>query len=739
MAQQTSDSPRATRAVVVGMSGATGLAVVRALAHSGVLCHAVHTSAGAPGLASHLATAHVSPDWRTRPEAFVSYLLDLAADELGGEAASLFVTDDAAVEVVWSAGGALRAAGLRPAFSFAGSPADALDKRTQMSAAARAGVDHPAGEWGAARALLERVGSFRYPVIVKPALSHIGVKRMGAKALPCATAAELTAALERTRDLDVLVQEFVPGADDQLYTCGVFRGAAQTLVFTGRKLKQHPPVLGISRLSEAVEVPEIVAGSVRLLDELGYQGVAQVEYKRDGRDGVYRLMEVNVRPWTWIGLAEACGVNLPLAAHEWALAGGEGGGSQERAPGEGSEGGGGSRERAGAPALVQREGRWIWLLPEAVYTLRDLGSGRWPDARQWRGLRAEAFFSRDDPWPFFSALAAPVRLRVERLRRSWLELKRAVLRALLPAAFALNLGLALGDELRARRGRQSRPRRARGLSDGNRALVLAPHPDDETIMCGATLAAVRRRGDAVRIVAVTSGAATGQGRSNDDVAATRHDELQRAAAALGADDIVVWELPDRGLAAARAELAERIGAELDEYAPTDVYVPFPHDAHEDHVATALALGDALGHRANRQGGDDALAGRAGRLGGEPLVHAGFVLTAPDARWVDRLVPAAGADWRAKLDAVQAYGSRDASIFVKPLQLARLAPGSLLRPAEQFVDLEPGAFAALCEALAADGLTRPSGGAATHPLYVARERLRTAEQRRRIAALVAAVR
>ena len=724
MTRQTSDSPSGTRAVVVGMSGATGLAVVRALAHAGVLCHAVHTSAGAPGLASRLARPHVSPDWRTEPEAFVSYLLDLAAAELGGEAASLFVTDDAAVEVVWSAGTPLRAAGLRPAFAFAGSPADALDKRIQMSAAARAGVDHPAGEWGAAQALLERVGSFRYPVIVKPALSHVGVKRMGAKALPCATATELTAALERTRDLDVLVQEFVPGADDQLYTCGVFRGAGQTLVFTGRKLKQHPPVLGISRLSEAVEVPELVAGSVRLLDELGYQGVAQVEYKRDGRDGVYRLMEVNVRPWTWIGLAEACGVNLPLAAHEWALAGGEG---SDR-----------SRESAGAPALAQSGGRWIWLLPEAVYTLRDLGRGQRPDLRQWRGLRAEAFFSRDDPWPFFSALAVPLRLRVERLQRSWLELKRAVLRALLPAAFAVNLGLAVADELCARRGRQSRPRRARGLPGGNRALVLAPHPDDETIMCGATLAAARRRGDAVRIVAVTSGAATGQGRSRDDVAATRRDELHKAAAVLGIDDVVAWELPDRGLAAARAELAERIGAQLDEYAPTDVYVPFPNDAHEDHVATALALGDALARRAGRQGFDDGAA-RASRQGGDPLVHAGFVLTAPDPTWVDRVVPAAGADWRAKLDAVRAYASRDGSIFVKPLQLARLAPGSLLRPAEQFVDLDAGAFAALCEALTADGLTRPGGGAATHPLYVARERLRTAEQRRRIAALLAAAR
>ncbi|MGD0997851.1 MAG: hypothetical protein ABR941_05970, partial [Thermoleophilia bacterium] len=459
MTAQVSDSRSATRAVVVGMSGATGLAVVRALAHAGVVCHAVHHDAAAPGLFSRLARAHLSPDWRSDPEAFVADLLALAADELGGQAASLFVTDDAAVDVVWSADGPLRAAGLRPAFSFAGSPADVLDKRTQMSAAARAAVDHPDGEWGPAQVLLGRVRAFAYPVIVKPAFSHVGVRRIGAKALPCATPAELVEALERTRGLDVLVQEFVPGGDDQLYTCGVFRGAGRTLVFTGRKLKQHPPVLGISRLSEAVEVPELVPGSVRLLDELGYQGVAQVEYKRDARDGAYRLMEVNVRPWTWIGLAEACGVNLPLAAHEWALAGGAARDDRSGAPAapalaqhEGrndSPGTPAAPDLAAAPALAQREGRWIWLLPEALHTVRDLSRGRLPDVRQWRGLRAEAFFSRDDPRPFLQELAAPLVGRVERLGRLWLQVKRGVLRALLGPAFALNLCLAVGDELRA--------------------------------------------------------------------------------------------------------------------------------------------------------------------------------------------------------------------------------------------------------------------------------------------------
>ena len=379
-----------------------------------------------------------------------------------------------------------------------------------------------------------------------------------------------------------------------------------------------------------------------------------------------------------------------------------------------------------APALAQREGRWIWSVPEAIHTARDLSHGRPPDVRQWRGLRAEAFFSRDDPKPFLRELAAPALRRVERPAELWLQTKRGVLRGLRKPALVVNLGLAVGDELRARRARPRPPRPARGLPGGGRVLVLAPHPDDETIMCGATLAASRRRGDAVRVVAVTSGAATGQG-AGGDVSGARRGELRRAAEELGLDDVVFWELADRGLAAARGELAERIGAELDAFAPTDVYVPFPVDAHDDHVATALALGDALGRR-------------DGPTAGELWVHGGFVSTAPDPLWVDRVVPAAGADWSAKLRAVRAYGSRDeASVFLKPLQLALLAPGNLLRPAEQFVDLEGAAFVALCGALSAEALTRPRGPVASHPLYVARERAQAAGRRRRIAALLAGLR
>jgi len=117
----------------------------------------------------------------------------------------------------------------------------------------------------------------------------------------------------------VLLQEYVPGGGDELHMAGVLVCVGGHLAFTGRKLKQHPPGLGIARLAETVDESGLIPGSVALLLEFGYEGVSQVGYTRDHRDGSHRLMEANFRPWTWMGRATACGTNLPLAAHRWAV------------------------------------------------------------------------------------------------------------------------------------------------------------------------------------------------------------------------------------------------------------------------------------------------------------------------------------------------------------------------------------------------------------------------------------
>ena len=48
----------------------------------------------------------------------------------------------------------------------------------------------------------------------------------------------------------------------------------------------------------------------QLLRTSGFDGITQIEFKRDPRDGSYRLIEINLRTWQWHSLARRCGVDL---------------------------------------------------------------------------------------------------------------------------------------------------------------------------------------------------------------------------------------------------------------------------------------------------------------------------------------------------------------------------------------------------------------------------------------------
>ena len=65
---------------------------------------------------------------------------------------------------------------------------------------------------------------------------------------------------------------------------------------------------------------EVVDQGLAYIRGLGFHGVSQVEFKRDPRDGVYKLMEINPRIWQWHGLAAKVGVDLPRIAY-WDLLG----------------------------------------------------------------------------------------------------------------------------------------------------------------------------------------------------------------------------------------------------------------------------------------------------------------------------------------------------------------------------------------------------------------------------------
>lgn len=140
------------------------------------------------------------------------------------------------------------------------------------------------------------------------------------------------------------------------------------------------------------------------------------------------------------------------------------------------------------------------------------------------------------------------------------------------------------------------------LHVNQRLVVLAPHPDDEVLSCGALLTRHAERGGAALIVAATDGEASHAGDPQVDrgtLARRRHHERTEGLARLGLSDTPVRRvgLPDGGLAAAGERLDAYLLALL---SCQDVLLTtWRLDGHPDHEAcgrSAARVAAAIGCR-----------------------------------------------------------------------------------------------------------------------------------------------
>lgn len=124
-----------------------------------------------------------------------------------------------------------------------------------------------------------------------------------------------------------------------------------------------------------------------------------------------------------------------------------------------------------------------------------------------------------------------------------------------------------------------------------RALLLAPHPDDETIGCGGTVALLTSHGADVAVVVASSGgfSTADPGVAAPDVIARRKDEAAAACRVLGTRPPVFLDLPDSELSGDVEALAAMLTSHVAETCPEVIFVPWVLDAHPDHEALATAL------------------------------------------------------------------------------------------------------------------------------------------------------
>jgi N-acetylglucosamine malate deacetylase 1 len=131
------------------------------------------------------------------------------------------------------------------------------------------------------------------------------------------------------------------------------------------------------------------------------------------------------------------------------------------------------------------------------------------------------------------------------------------------------------------------------LPSFDRVLVVAPHPDDESLGCGGTMALLSDRGASVTTLTATDGDATqGSSLPPEEIGRLRRAEAQRAAEAVGASPRFLG-LPDGGLAEHPRELASGLRKAIGELEPDAVFAPWLLDGGSDHRAVARAVAEVL--------------------------------------------------------------------------------------------------------------------------------------------------
>ena len=134
---------------------------------------------------------------------------------------------------------------------------------------------------------------------------------------------------------------------------------------------------------------------------------------------------------------------------------------------------------------------------------------------------------------------------------------------------------------------------------GEKVLVIAPHPDDETLGCGGTIRLLVEAEKKVRTIFLTSGDKAEEAEHARDYSLMREREAEKALKVLGVTDYDFFRFPDRELLDNYEAVYDKIEHAIESFMPDAVYCPSMTEINPDHRATAMMMMDIQRSRGSR--------------------------------------------------------------------------------------------------------------------------------------------
>lgn len=407
------------------------LAAVRSLGRAGVPVTMAESRFLVPARWSrHVRTVHACPDPEARPEAFAAWLVDLGRRSPGQV---LLPTSDG---IAWIL--AVHREALAPHFVVDGPSPEtvyALLNKWRLHALCRSvGLDAPWTALPADDAELDALArEIRYPVMVKPQ-TQVGLwpHQKGRVVEDARTLVSLYGDLQRATRVQPellavdplaarpLLQAFAPSAADGIYTVSGFADPRHDvfLALASRKILQRPRRLGVGLCFEEADLdPSVAEGIERLCRKVGYRGVFEVEFVREGDR--HLLIDFNPRFFGEMAFDVDRGLDLPLLAYLTATG-----------------------DRAGLETILPEARRAVARRGDRVFCSgvqmttqfalqRLVGGGRPDDRTRWtawlrehRGRVTHPSRDRSDPLPWLVDGAREVTAILAHPRSAWRAARR---------------------------------------------------------------------------------------------------------------------------------------------------------------------------------------------------------------------------------------------------------------------------------------------------------------------------
>ena len=246
------------------------------------------------------------------------------------------------------------------------------------------------------REVLEFVSEVGFPCLLKPSIGHAFFNIYHAKMLMVHDTEALRRAMAKIADYDaeIMICEFIPGDD----TCGVNYNSychegIPLLEFTAQKLRLKPTLIGFQTVVVSRSLPAVASAGRRVMAALDYSGFSCTEFKRDSRDGVYKLMEVNARHNFSGRLALRSGLDFPFLSYLAAT---------------------GADPASAVPEGLQQAEDIYWIDEERdvkglIAAMRRGGGALQAYLEPYRGRHVFAIWSASDPLPAARQLAETLR------------------------------------------------------------------------------------------------------------------------------------------------------------------------------------------------------------------------------------------------------------------------------------------------------------------------------------------